>query len=253
MDRYLENAISANNGKAIIFNQPFGLGDILFCEQIAHKYHNEGYVVIWPIEDQFFWIHTYIDYVHFRRKSEFTGFDYEQFRDDYKFEGIPVLPLRFSNPLLRGLAPHDGSDRNHWMNDKYERLGFPVEMWKGLTWRRNRDYEDDLFSILGLTERTKYFFVNANFGGGFADAGINVDTDLKITYMKPMTGFTMLDWAKVICNASEIHSVETSVIYMIESLPVRTKKWHLYPRKPETTVDQVKNIISTDKWILHEV
>jgi len=253
MDRYLEAAISGNNGKAIIINQPFGLGDLLFCEPIARKYHNEGYVVIWPVEDQFFWIHTYVDYVHFRRKSEFTGFDYEQFRDDYKFEGIPVLPLRFSNPLLRGLAPHDGSDRNNWMNDKYERLGLPVEMWKSLNWTRNRGHEDALYSLVGAGRKGPYAFVNLNFGGGFADAGYTVVSEVgNFIYMKPVPGFTMLDWAKVIFNAAEIHTVETSVMYMIESLPVKAKKWHLYPRKPETTLGQVKNIISLDKWILHE-
>jgi len=255
MDRYLEAAITANNGKAIIINQPFGAGDLLFSEPIARKYHNEGYVVIWPVEDQFFWIHTYIDYVHFRRKSEFSGFDYELCRDDYKFEGILVLPLRFSNPLLRGLEPHDGSDRAHWMNDKYERLGLPVDMWKSLQWTRNEAKEDELYELMELDKLNGYAFINENFGGGITNAGLIGHIEVKqkaFVRMRPIKGFTMLDWAKVICNASEVHTVETSVMYMIEGLPCKADKFHLYPRKPETTLNQVKNIISTNKWILHE-
>jgi len=250
MDIHLRRAIEANNGKAIIFNQFFGLGDILFCEPIARKYHNDGYIVIWPIEDKYFWLNTYIDYVHFRNIGDLFRFDYEQCNDDYTYNGIPVLPLRFSNPLLRGLAPHDGSDRNNWMNDKYERLNLPVKMWKSLKWTRNEAKEDALFTQMIGLGHYEYAFANTYFGGGFQDCGATIKTDLPVVQMHPVPGFTMLDWAKVICNAKEIHTVETSVIYMIEALPVKAKKWHMYPRKPwDTTLDQVKNIITKSKWV----
>lgn len=250
MDAYLKKAIEDNNNKAIIINQPFGAGDILFCEPIARKYHNNGYVVIWPVEDNNWWFNEYLSFVHFRKRSEWP-MNYEECNDDYQYCGIPVIPLRFSNPLLRGLEPHDGSDRNHWMNDKYERLGIPVDTWKTLQWTRNEAKEDKLFKSLRITG--DYAFVNDNFGGGFASAGMEIKTNLPIVRMRKIDGFTMLDWAKVIINASEIHTVETSVVYMIEALPVKAEKWHLYPRKPyDTTVDQVKNIISLNKWILHE-
>lgn len=252
MDQYLKAAIENNNGKAIIFLQTFGLGDILFCEPIARKYHNDGYVVIWPVKDEYFWITNYIQYVHFRRVSEFK-MDYEQCNDDYIFEGVPVLPLRFSNPLLRGLAPHDGSDRPNWMHDKYKRLGLPIKTWKQLQWTRNEAKEYALYNALELNKSGKYVFANTFFGGGFTDCKANIKSNLPIIQMHPISGFTMLDWAKVIINATEIFTVETSVIYMIETLPVKAEKWHMFPRKPcDTNCNQIKNIVSIDRWVFHE-
>lgn len=252
MDAHLKAAIERNGGKAIIINQAGGgLGDQLFIEPIMRRYHEQGYVVINVVMPEFFWLNEYFQYIHFRRLEDMPGFDREQCNDHYKYEGIPVVPLRFANPLVKGLEPHCGDDRNFWMYDKYVYMGLPVSTWKTLQWTRNEVKEDKLFQLLGITG--DYAFVNDNFGGGFASAGSNIQTSLPIVRMRKIDGFTMLDWAKVIVNASEIMTVETSVVYMIESLPVKAKKWNMYPRKPyDTNCNQVKNIISLDKWILHE-
>lgn len=264
MDQYLKAAIEANNGKAVIINQcGGGLGDQLFIEPIMRRYHEQGYVVINVVMPEYFWLNEYFQYVHFRRLNEMPGFDREQCNDHYKYEGIPVVPLRFANPLVKGLEPHDGSDRPNWMSDKYVFMGLPVDTWKTLQWTRYDLKEDKLFRSLRITG--DYALVNDNFGGGFASAGILDETTynpsaapvedgyermtLPIVKMRKIDGFTMLDWAKVIINASEIYTVETSVIYMIETLPVKAKKWCMFPRRPyDTNCNQIKNILTLEKW-----
>jgi hypothetical protein len=252
MDQYLKAAIDANNGKAVIINQcGGGLGDQLFIEPIMRHFHERGFVVINVVMPEHFWLSEYIQYVHYRRLNEMPGFDREQCTGHYEYEGLPVIPLRFANPLVKGIEPHCGDDRNNWMYDKYVYMNMPVDTWKTLQWTRNEAKEEKLFRSLRITG--DYTFVNDNFGGGFASAGSEIKTELPIVKMRKIEGYTMLDWAKVIINASEIHTVETSVIYMIESLPVKAEMWHLYPRRPyDTNCDQVKNILSLDKWIFHE-
>ncbi len=71
--------------------------------------------------------------------------------------------------------------------------------------------------------------------------------------MRQIPGYTMLDWAKVIINAKEIHTVETSVVYMFEALPLKAKEIHIYPRVPyEGVCVGIKNF-APENWILHEV
>lgn len=234
--------------KKIIFNQFFGIGDILFSEPIARHYFEQGYQVIWPVEDHYYWVKDYVRYVDFRKKSEFQ-MDYEQCRMDYEFEGIPVLPLRFSTPILRNTDPHDGSLKEHFMLDKYRLTELPLDLWKTMQFNRNTDKEDALFEM--VVKEQPYTFVNKFYGGGFQShedwAGIEGVQLAKIP------GFTLLDWCKVICEADIIHTVETAVFYLVETLPIEAREIHLHPRMPwEGGLPGVKNFMSK-KWITHEI
>lgn len=234
--------------KEVIINQFFGLGDILFIEPIYRWFHEQGYKVIAPVEDHYYWIMYYIQYVHFKKKSEFP-MDYEYFGYT-NMNGAEYIPLRFSTPLLRKTDPHSGDYKEHFMVDKYRLLGLPEDLWKTLTWTRNPQKEDALFKMLGLKEGDKYNLINENFGGGFQN--IKIDVKGNNVYLSNIKDFTLLDWAKVIEYADKIYTVETSLVYMVEALPIRAREIHMYPRAPwEDTCKGVKEFISK-KWKLHE-
>lgn len=238
----------------IIINQFAGLGDILFIEPIVRKYFRDGYHVIWPVNDDIYWIKDYITYVEFVKKSNYP-MDYEQAHFAYEYLGIPVLPVRFSNPIYRGFEPHYGDDKPNWMLDKYRLLHLDLNLWKTLEFTRNIKKEDELFNLLGLKYGQEYNLVNRNYGGGFNDANISIHNSYDLNpliELKFIEGYTLLDWTKVIENATTIHTVETSIIYLIENLDIKAKEIHLYPRKPwEYMLNGVKNFISK-KWKLHE-
>jgi hypothetical protein len=234
--------------KEVIINQFFGLGDILFIEPIYRWYHEQGYKVIAPVEDHYYWLMYYIQYVHFKKKSEYS-MDYEYFGFT-KMNGADYIPLRFSTPLQRGTHPHSGDYKEFFMTDKYRLLGLPTDMWRDLKWTRNTEKEEILFKMLGLKGKTKYNLINRHFGGNFQQ----VDIDIKgnNVYLDKIEGFTLLDWAKVIINAEKIYTVETSLVYMIETLSIKAKELHMYPRLPwEGACKGVKEFVS-DKWIFHE-
>ena len=48
--------------------------------------------------------------------------------------------------------------------------------------------------------------------------------------MKPIDGYTLLDWAGIIENASAIHTVNTSIMYLLETLELSTDNIHVYSR-----------------------
>lgn len=236
----------------VIINQPFGLGDILFLEPMCRHLTEKGFKVIFPVHDHYVWLQDYIPYVDFR-ESTYFNMDYEAFSVEYYYEGYYVIPTRFANPLLRGFEPHFGGDKPNWMRDKYLLVGLDPDMWSSLRFSRNFFKEVELFNALGLVEGDRYAFVNTYF----ADNYQTVDVDLssytgKVIQMRKEEGYTLLDWMHVIEMAEEIHTVETSVMYVVDSLADirRAKSLYLYPRKPyEDKPIGVLNFIN-DKWTI---
>jgi hypothetical protein len=128
-------------------------------------------------------------------------------------------------------------------------------MWRSLSWNRNIEKENALYDRLGLKEREKYVLVNYNFKDQFEkcdEMKAYHFGDDKIIFMDNLSGFTMLDWSKVICNAERIYTVETALLYIVEVLPIKATEIHLFARTPyQDTLVGVKNFIS-DRWIKHE-
>lgn len=228
----------------VIINQFFGLGDILFIEPIYRHYLNRGFTVVAPILPEYLWIQEYIPYVEFKNKDTFR-YRYEQV--DQPKDGNMHVPLRFAHPLLRGYDLHYGDDRAHWMPDKYEYLGLPVELWKTLSFKRNLDREKKLIDLLNLPE--KFNFVNNTYGGSFEKISITVP-DFPVVELRKIDGFTLLDWGGVIERAEKIYTVETSIIYYIESLNTTAER-HLYPRLPWLeNVEYMSELLPN--WIRHD-
>lgn len=213
-----------------IINQFQGLGDILFCEPIAKHYYNNGEnEIIWPILGEFLWLQEYFPYIKFVNWTEYQ-FPYESTFHGQANETEFHLPLRFANPIVRNLHPHDYSDQLHTMIDKYRMVNLPIDLWKTMTWFRNIEREDNLYSM--LVQNTKYILVNNAWSDGVLDINITNPDNHQIIYMNKITGYTMLDWAKVIENADQIYTVSTSNLFLIETLPIKASNVCIYPRLP---------------------
>lgn len=226
------------------------LGDLLFIEPIVRHYLQQDHEVIWPIKDQYYWLKDYIKHHGLRivKQSEYK-MDYENWTMS---EGY--IPLRFATPIFRKESdPHSGAFHEHFMLDKYRLLGLPLDMWRDLKWERNHQKEQDLFDHLALSEGENYTLVNRFMKDCYEHTQDMPETfEGRVIELRPIDGFTLLDWTKVICQASCIHTVETALIYMIEVLPIQAKEIHMYARRPwQDTLGGVKNFIS-DKWIRHE-
>jgi hypothetical protein len=226
-----------------IFNQFQGLGDILFCEPIAKHYYNNGEnEITWPILPEFLWLQEYFPYIKFVNRYEF-GFPYESTFHGQATENEFHVPLRFANPIVRNLHPHDYSDQLHTMLDKYRMVGLPIDLWKTMTWTRNTIRENELYDL--LVQSPKYILVNNMWSDGVLNINVNNPENHQIIYMDKVTGYTMLDWAKIIENAGQIYTVSTSNLFLIETLPIKATNICIYPRLPrENNFDGILEFVN---------
>ena len=255
----VEKYVRENSGiKKVVLNQTWGLGDILFIERIYNYLHQLGLEVIAPVQDECIWIQDHIDYVKFVKASEYR-MDYERF--DFgileiggeRFEDTLYLPTRFSDQIFRNLRPHDPSASRYWMTDKYNVLGLEPKIWEGIRLTRNLEKEKKLKDMI-LTEFSvegDYDFCNSNYRN---DVNINLEDrvrkDLPVVSMRFVEGFSMIDWSSIIESARIVHTVHTSLMYMIQSIYQPGKEYNLYPRYPEPGFYTVEEFLP-DYWIRH--
>lgn len=229
----------------LIINQPHRLGDIIFCSPIARYYQDEGRDVIWPVAPEYLYLNKYFPWINFVDKDQ-VEIDLEsaEMTEDY-------LPLRFANPIMRGLDKYDSSDKSNIMLDKYRILGLGENMWRE-NFSCNFDGNDLFHKIveLGASNPMRYNLINCNYGDA-GKVGIFVDNGLPNIYMDYIEGYTLFDWFLIMMMADNIFTVNTSIIYLVE-ISGFTGGLHIYPRIPEeSNLDTVRDLISK-QWILHE-
>lgn len=233
----------------LVINQPAGLGDILFIEPIYRHFHEQGHKVIAPVNSDLLWIQEYIPYVKFvdRKTFPYNSETVEQKEDSRKY-----VPLRFANPLYRGFSDlHYGDDRKNWMRDKYLYLGLDENLWRTMQFKRNNEKESNLMALVNPPQR--YNFVNPYFGGSFEKVNIKTNNELPNIYLAKHDDYTLLDWLKIIEYAENIYTAETSLIWLLESLPINAKEMHLYPRYPfMDNAEYIHSYLQKPQWIFHD-
>lgn len=228
--------------KTISIIQPRGLGDILFSQKIAKKLIENDFIVNW-YTNAYFWVKDYIIHPN-------LNFTSDEIKSDYK--------LLLCNSIEHN-HPYD------IMTSKYSMIGnslrdLPENLhhidysdWVDyFSFERNFEKENDLYyNTLGLNDDTEYILYNSKFG--ISQINKNVENSVQNIEIKKidlgvLPKFTLFDWSKVIENAKEIHTVDTSVIYLVEKLTSKHNKLYMYPRHPEHTKKCLENILKKD-WI----
>ncbi len=217
-----------------VIDQPFGIGDILFLTPIAIELQKEN-SVIWPIQDEFFWLQDYFD-INFIPLSKWN------ISCNGKYTQIP---FRNAQSIL---------NHKYTMSAKYNLVQLDHNEWKKLKWKRNIDKENKLYyDVLNLKDISEYILVNCNFANPKLNYKVNTIHNPNAIKLDYYNGFTLLDWAKVIENASEIHTVSTSLNYMIEVLYKKDMhNVHIYQRPIDklSTVEVIGDILNTN-WQIH--
>lgn len=232
--------VKKDKKKALIL-QSFGLGDVIFSQSIANHYMSIGYEITWPVKPIFLdqvksaypkinWIPEGRTPVNMRTKA--MG----------ERNGYHVLPIRFSDTIMR--VPY-----KEVMKAKYYMVGLDWQTWRDhAMWVRAEEKENSLIEELGA--KGDYCLVNSNFTTKNKRRDVKPKTDLPIIEMDYLDGYSLFDWAKVIENAKEIHTVSTSIIYMMEMLKLRCAP-HIYVRRPiESNHDFYSYILQKNQYVL---
>lgn len=205
-----------------LLRQPSGLGDIFYIQKIVHKIIEkyQPKQVIWPLCNQYYEIKDYFklpDVVRFVSEDEdFLGKEL-YLSNEYniiKTDKFIYAPLEYSHFVLyRGLW-------RYIMDAKYEIVGLSCSDWSDyVRIRRNYSKEEELFAKK-INFHEPYIVVNKNWGAGvpLTRTDMNIDTKLKIVELVYEPGYNLFDWIKILEKAHAVHTIETSLAYILHLL-----------------------------------
>lgn len=231
--------------KPILILQAFGLGDCIWSQGIAHHFIQKGHHVIWPVKPQFvdglqraypkiIWV-----------SDEAVKSHYFDIKEMVEVDGMIIAPIRWSDSYMK--VPY-----MYVMKSKYDMYGLDWKIWKNhALWRNDHEKQSELLNVLGIKYGEEFVLVNRTFG---TDSQLKVDINVqnvRVVEMRNIPSFSLFDWFSVMNIAKEIHTVSTSIIYMLEMIPY-AKPIHLYVRKPIEKDFSFVKFMFTKPYILHE-
>lgn len=230
---------------ALIVNQPFGIGDIIYCQTAVREvakingYDKIKWLALPQFVDQCRRAYPDIEWLNCQEQLFDLNVQYE-----YDYKGDRVLPLRFNVEIMK--VPY-----SQCMASKYSMFGMDYRDWKqDAKWLRDGLKELELYRL--LKPPAKYNLINTTYRSDFGrTVPIKPDNDLPCVVMTNIPGYSMFDWEQVIRNATEIHTVSTGLFYMLELLNLK-QPIHLYPRKPEEKDFKNIDYLFTKPYIQHE-
>ena len=136
-----------NMEKRAVVLQPFGIGDCIWSQTIAHRFKKAGYHILWPVLPQFVeglkraypafeWVDVNtVDKVDLNAKVQKV------------INGILHIPIRWSVDIMQ--VPY-----NKCMPSKYEMYGWDWSIWKEhAMWERDKEKENALDGASGVKRR----------------------------------------------------------------------------------------------------
>jgi len=206
--------------KICLIRQPAGLGDILFSQKIIRKLMEQGYKIVWPVKAEFLWLKQYISDINFCSLDE--PFPLKEKYSTNKIEKSDtdlIIPLQDADSYFPGIC---------MMDAKYEFVGLSMQDWQSyLKFNRDRKKERELLEFLDIKENDKFVLLNRFYGSPPNQKACtyleNFNHKLRVIEMNLYNDFTLFDWCEVIERACEIHTVDTSIMYMMEKLKLNAQ------------------------------
>lgn len=232
--------------KQAIFSQYFGIGDVIFAQGVANKFAQEGYNITWPVMPHFV-DGLSVAYPHIKFLP-YTIFDKTLFevKSDVVAKGIRIVPIRWADQIL-GVPPAQ------WMRAKYDLYGLDYKKWKlHAEYKRNIIREKTLAAVYGVRKNEDFVLVNNLYNSELSGKrDILVNTDLKVINMRHIEGYSLFDYSWMIENATEIHVVNSSILYLLELLDYKAHHVHIYARPTENGGFPHVDYLMTKNYILH--
>ena len=216
--------------------QPHGIGDVIFCMTLAKSFKAD---ITWPVLPRFLSdlknAYHDINFIADNRSPVSLGL-----KDDFETDGYRVIPIRYSDQIMK--LPY-----NQVMRAKYAMYNLNFMFWKReAIWQRNEVKENQLYDLLGLT-KNGYVLKNLTY---MSNNSGKIEIDIEGIEVREIRGFSLFDWAKVFENAREIHTVSTSILYILDLL--ETCDVNIYIRRPMEASHVNYQYIFTDKKFIYK-
>lgn len=235
--------------KIAYITQPAGLGDILFCQKIARRAIEEFNCekVIWDVLPEYHYLQDYII-----NNNVFFNVGYglslgRKIIDNDEMLYIPLLTsdrvVSYPDPRAHGYIKYSFFNNTDWSD------------WKNyFEIKRNYERENKLIDKLGLDINEKYNLINPNFGtppNFIKNDNISPNNEYKNIYMDILPDINIFDWLTILENATEIHTMETSLYYILEKLNIENNVYiyskYTYQMGSKDNYEYMKSHCS-DKW-----
>lgn len=233
--------------KPLLVNQFFGLGDIIYIQALLTEL-SKSRKIIFPIADEYFWVTKYLipnNNIEYVLKSSIENI----VNLNNPFPSENYLPLRWATQIYHELAPTDYSHDYTVMEDKYRLLNMDPKKWISYDFVRNFHNENELY--IDKVSNKDYALINKHFGSSIVGVGVsnfNVDYNNIVTLEK-YKNYTLMDWIKVIEEAKEIHTVSTSIVYLVDKYARKDCNINVYSRNMDPkSLDGIKNILTRGDW-----
>ena len=212
--------------KPCLIRQPAGIGDILFTQKIAKKLLETGRCskVIWPVIEQYNYLQQYIGTPDISYIDEREDFIYKELYASpmntlYENDDILYIPLQHSDQTTTLPDP-----RAHGQI-KYKFCNLDFKDWKDyLTLKRDKRREEHFADCLNFNYNKKFNLINKNYGsppGNITRDDISPLNGYQNLYMEFYPNIHLFDWMSIMARAEEIHTIETSLCYILEKMNIK--------------------------------
>jgi hypothetical protein len=181
--------------------------------------------ILWPVISEYTYIADYMDtdnIKYFDQNIPFEGRDlfFSQIKHIGKHGNCFYIPLQDSDQV----TPFpDGRAHGHIKYRYFFDLSYLD--WKNyFEFKRNLDRENILVKELNIDFSEKYNVVNKNYGsppGMVVRGDVLPQNGYKNIFMDILPGGHIFDWLTIFEHAQEIHTVETSLYYLLEKLGLK--------------------------------
>lgn len=236
--------------KICLIYQPLGLGDIIWVLPIVDTIIESGYTVYYPVGDIYYdMISSYIEKENLVWVKESDNFPLKKYYGNFNVvetDDQLYVPLRYADRYFPSCST---------MIAKYYLLSVPIGDWrKSFNPKRDPERENRLVETYKL--EGEYLLVNKSFGTDYQNRELNIISDKKIHYMNieedKHNGFHLFDWILALKKSSEVHTVETSLCFLIDKYCLNSKICMYEKRKENeenTFYRHINLLFRNSNWI----
>src|SRR6187399_1198202 len=136
------------------------------------------------------------------------------------------------------------------MRAKYDLYGLDYKTWRDeAMWRTTTEKRSGLFQRKAGGFGGVYSFGNTVFG---SECKLRVQIPECDVNMSVVEGYSLFDWATIIQKATEIHTVNTSILFLIDMLELKASEVHVYQRGNGQGTDGVSYLFTKHKYVYHD-
>jgi hypothetical protein len=205
--------------------QSGAMGDIFIVAPIAKYYSDKGFLIYWPVRDKYFnLVANYLPYVS------------ALYIDDEKYPRLHHDWLRSDTMHLQKLAQKgnydlviDTSDRDQKPNQqswegfeqyKYRIANVPFHYKNHLSWKANKEKENDLIAIIEETHNINILkdqYITCHLLSSHNDKAFLPKDEVRYCVeITEIPGFEIPDWYPIIANSKALYAVESAVHQFID-------------------------------------